>query len=121
MDNYNFYTTGEDNKTLSEDSQQLLIFMLGQQKIAPGFSVNVSTSSFWLREEYQEGKVMSKNELCKIINKQEKKIERKSSSASFWDYLKGVVSDSKIYWTKEDSVALSKIRKKSLQRLRKLT
>ena len=47
-------------------------------------------------------------------------VERKSSS-SFLNYLKGVVSDPRVYWTKEDSVALSKIRKKSLQRLRKLT
>lgn len=49
MDNYNFYTTGEENLTLPEDSpedsQKLTIFMLSRQEIVPDLPI---TSSSWV-------------------------------------------------------------------------
>lgn len=42
------------------------------------------------------------------------------SSINFVNYLTDVISDKKIYWTKQDSLALEKVRKRSWQRLKKL-
>jgi len=47
-------------------------------------------------------------------------VEKNGGSNSLLAFLGKMASDSKIYWQKKDSQALTAVRKKSLQRIRKL-
>ncbi|MBU2592902.1 MAG: AbrB/MazE/SpoVT family DNA-binding domain-containing protein [Patescibacteria group bacterium] len=47
-------------------------------------------------------------------------VEKKSSLGSLSNYLLSSVSDQQTYWRKEDTKALTKIKKKSKERLKKL-